>query len=74
MTDKPNPPFHERIYAARMKRGWSQQKLADKMGTARSRVSAIECGATEPTVSWLLRAAEALKVSARGLLPRNDYY
>ena len=51
MTDKSNPPFKERIDAARMKRDWAQQKLADKMGSARAPCPAIKSGTNEPTTA-----------------------
>lgn len=51
------------IRDARVSRGWSQQKLADELGTAQSAVHRIETGQQNLSLSMINRLAEALEMS-----------
>lgn len=53
---------------ARLRAGLSQESLAEKLGTAQPHVSAIETGKRSPSWDYIIRFAEALKVSAISLL------
>jgi transcriptional regulator with XRE-family HTH domain len=48
------------IFAARTKSGLTQEKLADKMKTSQSALSAIENGSRLPSWTMLLRISKAL--------------
>ena len=58
--------FHERFRLARRfaearrRRGWTQQKLADKTGIAQSEISNIESGEANPTYKTMYEVAAAL--------------
>ena len=48
------------IHEARVSRGWSQQRLADEVGTAQSAIHRIETGQQNLSLSMIDRLAEAL--------------
>ena len=50
------------IHDARVSRGWSQQRLADEVGTAQSAVHRIETGQQNLSLSMIDRLAEALEM------------
>ena len=50
------------IHDARVGRGWSQQRLADELGTAQSAVHRIETGQQNLSLSMIDRLAEALEM------------
>ncbi|SDL73466.1 helix-turn-helix domain-containing protein [Tessaracoccus oleiagri] len=50
------------IHDARIARGWSQQRLADELGTAQSAVHRIENGQQNLSLSMINRLAEALEM------------
>lgn len=50
------------IHDARSARGWSQQRLADELGTAQSAVHRIETGQQNLSLSMINRLAEALEM------------
>ena len=52
----------------RTARGWTQQALADRVGTSRNYVAQIEAAAREISLTMLERVAEALKVKPAELL------
>jgi len=53
----------ERVLALRNERGWSQLKLAKKLGVARTTIEKLESGQTAtPSAETLLHLAEALGV------------
>ena len=60
-----------RIAQARMEKGYSQAILAEKANISISHLSNIECGRKSLSAEVLLRIAEALQVSADGLLFTN---
>lgn len=57
----------KRIKAARMAKGWSQDKLGDEVGAAQTTVSSWERGRTEPTREDVQRVADALQLTAAEL-------
>lgn len=58
----------ERIKAARINAGVSQAGLAKNAGIQQSMISRYESGETEPTITSLLKLAEALGVKVDDLL------
>lgn len=52
------------IAAARIRRGWTQQQLADAAGLSQSALKLWELGRRAPTVTHLIQLARALDVSA----------
>ena len=50
----------EKIIRARLKRGVTQKKLAQKMKTKQSAISRLESGTANPSLNFLKRLAEAL--------------
>ncbi|WP_297740633.1 UDP-N-acetylglucosamine 1-carboxyvinyltransferase [uncultured Tessaracoccus sp.] len=50
------------IHDARISRGWSQQRLAEEVGTAQSAVHRIETGQQNLSLSMIDRLAEALEM------------
>jgi ribosome-binding protein aMBF1 (putative translation factor) len=58
----------QRIFEARVECGWSQERLAKKIGTKQPGIARIERGAVVPTLPMLQRIASALKINLE--LPR----
>ncbi len=66
----------ERLYGAeaptlsfyRLRKGWSQKQLADKVNTSQPYIARLEAGGVDPQVSTLRRVAAALEVSLAELL------
>lgn len=54
----------------RLKKGWSQKKLADAAGTSQSYVARIETGRVDPQVSTVNRIALALGVPVEKIIKR----
>jgi transcriptional regulator with XRE-family HTH domain len=52
----------------RTSRGWTQQVLADRVGTSRIYVAQIEGGARDISLAMLERVAKALQVKPAELL------
>lgn len=63
--DKLQPEFAviQAVIEARMKRGVTQQILADKIGTKQSVISRLESGKANPSLAFLKRLAGALDAS-----------
>ena len=59
--------FGEAVRALRAMRGISQQGLAQRCGLDRTYISGIERGARNPSLTNILRIADALGVSASEL-------
>lgn len=59
-----------RIRRLRLKRGWTQQILADHAQLAREHISAVETGRAEPGLRALERIADALEISLKNLVDR----
>jgi len=55
----------------RAKKGWSQQKLAEKSGLSYNTITKIEQGtAKEPIIQTVAKIAEAFKISIDELIGR----
>lgn len=50
------------VKALRIKKGWTQQELADECGVSRPRISEIESGAFNPSVETVEVIASKLEV------------
>ena len=51
------------IIHARLKKGFTQKQLADKLNTKQSVISRVESANTTPSLSFLKRLAQALNTS-----------
>ena len=51
------------IRRLRLKRGWSQERLAEVSGLHRTYISGVERGVRNPTLSIIVQIAGALKVA-----------
>ena len=60
--------FRKRLRAARLARGWTVAKAAEKAGVAAVTWYAWEYGRREPNFAHIERAAKALRVGVRKLL------
>ena len=60
-----------RLRNIRKERGWTQKQLAEKAGIAREVVARIETGASQPTLSTLLKIAAALGVPITDLIEKG---
>lgn len=60
--DELSPEFTviEKLIDRRIKQGLSQTELAEKLGTKQSAISRFESGATNPTIHFLYKVADAL--------------
>lgn len=60
--DKLQPEFAliQAVIDARVKRGVTQEDLAEKMGTKQSVISRLESGRANPSVAFLKKLAQAL--------------
>lgn len=47
-----------RLKTLRIERGWSQQRLADRLGVSRQSVIAVETGRYDPSLPLAFRIAE----------------
>ena len=61
-----------RIRMGRELRGWSQQQLADRIGSSESTVSKYEAGDRLPSLDMLLALADALGTTAGRLLAKPE--
>lgn len=72
MTGRPPtkqaPPFGQRLSATRRAKGFSQRQLAERLSTTREVIDYYERRATNPTLDFIERAAQALDVSPADLL------
>jgi transcriptional regulator with XRE-family HTH domain len=60
--------FGERVRELRLKRGWTQERLAEEAVLNAVQVSHIERGANEPKLTTILRLARAFEITAAQLL------
>jgi transcriptional regulator with XRE-family HTH domain len=65
---KEAPPFGQRLAAVRKKHGLSQKQLAEQMETTREIIDYYERRAVNPSLSFIERAAESLKISVAELV------
>ena len=56
------------IKRARNGRGWTQQALADRVGTSRFYVAQLEAGSKQCSLEMLARVAKALRMKPGALL------
>jgi len=66
--------FHENLKAARLRKGLSQQEVADLVGVAKSTYSMWETGNREPNLMRIIALTKALDVSGDellGIVPMN---
>lgn len=64
--------FPERLVTLRKQHGYTQQQLADLIGTHMSQLKRYEAGTSQPTLEVLRKLAIALSVSADLLLFDKD--
>src|SRR4051794_9197877 len=57
-----------RIVRSRQRRGWSQEKLADRLNVGRERLAKWEAGCHAPPAEALLALSEVLEVTVDELL------
>jgi transcriptional regulator with XRE-family HTH domain len=60
----------ERVKAERVRRFWTQDKLAERAGISQKALSKIENNEVEPRFSTILKLAEALEVEPADLADR----
>jgi transcriptional regulator with XRE-family HTH domain len=65
---KDAPLFGQRLAAARKNRGWSQIKLAEKLGTNQKVIDYYERRAANPSLAFIQKAAKVLEVSTVDLV------
>lgn len=74
---KDAPDFGKRLAAARRTKGLSQEALADLLGTTRVNIGYYERKATNPTLDFIQRCADALDVPLADLIgaepPKNGH-
>lgn len=63
--------FEEKLIALRKSKNWSQEALAEKLGTTRQAVSRWEMGITLPDVENLKKICDVFSVSADYLINDN---
>ena len=61
---KPAPAFGQRLAAARKDRGLTQVLFAEKLGISRELVGYYERQASNPSLDFIQRAADALNIEA----------
>lgn len=65
--------FNKRLREMRMKRGFTQQNMADKINVALRSYQKYEEGSREPSFNLLVQFADILDISTDYLLCRDDY-
>lgn len=65
--------FNKRLRQMRMKRGYTQQKLADTLDIALRSYQCYETGTRTPNYTLLIRIADELDVSLDYLLGRDEF-
>ena len=64
--------FAERLKELRMRKGYSQQDLASKIGLSKSSISMYEVGAREPSLEVLELVGDFFNVTTDYLLGKED--
>lgn len=59
--------FQDRLKEARLKKGYTQEKIADKVGVAKSTYAGYEKGNREPSINIIGKLMEELDVDANFL-------
>ena len=57
---------------ARMRKGLTQEELAEKIGMAKITISAYEIGRSKPSLDVLIKLSDVLEVSIDELLGRKE--
>lgn len=65
--------FNKRLRQMRMKRGFTQQRLADDLDIAIRSYQCYETGTRTPNYTLLIQIADILDVSLDYLLGRDDF-
>lgn len=65
--------FNKRLREMRMKRGFTQQNMADKINVALRSYQCYETGTRNPSFDLLIKIADILNISTDYLLGRDDY-
>mgnify|MGYP001596848118 CR=1 FL=1 len=63
----------QRIRAARLAKGWTQQDLADRSGIARANIARMEAGRHTPSVETVKVVAQALTLTLADLFKAPSY-
>ena len=64
----------KRVKECRNKKGWTQQKLAEKTGLSFNTITKIEQGiGNSPTLKTLIKLADVLEVGLDELVGRNKH-
>lgn len=66
------PGFGARLKAIRLRRSWSQQRLAVEAGTHADSIVKLERGERQPSFELAWRLAKALRVSVADFLPEEE--
>lgn len=65
---KPRKTNDSKIAQARRKKGWTQQQLADAIGSKQKYIARWELGTHKPAATTLLMIADALEVDIHDLI------
>lgn len=65
--------FNKRLREMRIKRGFTQQNMADNIGVALRSYQCYETGTRNPSFDLLIKIADVLSISIDYLLGRDDY-
>ena len=65
--------FNKRLREMRMKRGFTQQNMADKINIALRSYQCYETGTRNPSFDLLVQIADVLDISTDYLLGRDEY-
>lgn len=65
---KEAPFFGQRLALIRKEKGYSQEKLAEILGTTRPNIAYYERSAKNPTLDFIQRCADVLEVTAADLI------
>jgi transcriptional regulator with XRE-family HTH domain len=71
-TTKQAPAFGQRLAALRKQRGWTQNELAEELGTTVKMVTYYEREAENPTRKTIESIAKVFKVSAAALMGQTN--
>lgn len=65
--------FNKRLREMRMKRGFTQQNMADKLNVALRSYQCYETGSRNPSLELLVHIADTLDTSTDYLLCRDEF-
>ena len=65
--------FNKRLREMRMKRGFTQQNMADMLSVALRTYQCYETGSRSPSLELLVHIADILDISTDYLLCRDDF-